>query len=211
MRTIGRFSLVFPLVVLLVSGCSGRPGPAQPTSVSASRESASPIVPPGDGAAAIAAVRNATAAFHDVDNAMAAGYALPVGEPCVWSPAGTMGLHMPNSALLASFPVEPTQPEVLLYLPKNGGGFKLVAVEYLQPVLYRNTATGDVAPWFPATGVPAGYVVVNPAPSLFGQTFQGPMAGHGPGMPWHYDLHVWAWAPNPSGTFAQWNPAIGCP
>ena len=36
------------------------------------------------------------------------------------------------------------------------------------------------------------------------------MPGHLPGMPWHWDLHVWVWANNPSGTFAQWNPALSC-
>jgi hypothetical protein len=98
-----------------------------------------------------------------------------------------------------------------LYLPRPEGGWKLVAVEYVQFVLLRDTTTGTVAPWSLPTPWPATYVVVNPAPSVFGHTFQGPMPGHAPGMPWHYDLHVWAWAPNPSGTFAQWNPAISCP
>ena len=55
------------------------------------------------------------------------------------------------------------------------------------------------------------YIVVTPTPQLFGQTFQGPMPGHVPGMPWHWDLHVWVWANNPSGMFAQWNPALSCP
>ena len=84
-------------------------------------------------------------------------------------------------------------------------------MEYLQPVLLRNTDTGEVAPWFPQGPWPSTYEVVNPTPSVLGQTFQGPMPGHVPGMPWHWDLHVWIWAPNPSGTFAQWNPRLSCP
>jgi hypothetical protein len=36
------------------------------------------------------------------------------------------------------------------------------------------------------------------------------MLGHGPGMPIHYDLHLWIWAPNPRGMFAQYNPAVRC-
>jgi hypothetical protein len=51
---------------------------------------------------------------------------------------------------------------------------------------------------------------VTPTPQLFGRTFDGPMPGHVPGMPWHWDLHVWVWANNPSGVFEQWNPAISC-
>jgi hypothetical protein len=122
-----------------------------------------------------------------------------------------MGIHSANPALIGAFPIDPNTPEVLLYLPKQGGGFRLIGVEYLQVVLVRNTVTGAVGPWFQAAHWPATYVVVNPAPQVFGQTFQGPMAGHDAGMPWHYDQHVWAWAPNPNGTFAQWNPSLSCP
>ncbi|MEP7119157.1 MAG: hypothetical protein ABI880_16335 [Acidobacteriota bacterium] len=122
-----------------------------------------------------------------------------------------MGVHAPNPTLIQDGGLDPEQPEVLLYLPTGGGNYRLVGVEYLQPLLLRDTATNIVTPWFAPTPWPASFVVVNPAPSLFGQTFQGPMPGHVPGMPWHYDLHVWAWAPNPSGTFAQWNPSINCP
>ena len=159
---------------------------------------------------ALAAVRQATAAFHDVDKAIAAGYLTPAGGHCDESPAGAMGVHSANPALLQSSTLEPTQPEVLLYLPTGDGNYRLVGVEYLQTLLLRNTQTGQIAPWFSHDPWPAHYVVVNSTPSLFGQHFQGPMPGHIPGMPWHYDLHVWTWAPNPSGMFAQWNPALTC-
>jgi hypothetical protein len=33
----------------------------------------------------------------------------------------------------------------------------------------------------------------------------------GHGFTPHYDLHVWIWRENPSGTFAQWNPKVECP
>lgn len=29
-------------------------------------------------------------------------------------------------------------------------------------------------------------------------------------MPWHYDLHVWIWTPNPNGDFAPFNPRVMC-
>ena len=49
-------------------------------------------------------------------------------------------------------------------------------------------------------------------PEIFdGQPFDGPMAGHNPEMPWHYDQHVWLYVDNPDGLFAMWNPAIECP
>ncbi len=40
--------------------------------------------------------------------------------------------------------------------------------------------------------------------------FDGPMLGHAPGMPIHYDLHVWVWRHNPSGTFNEYNPNVRC-
>jgi hypothetical protein len=43
-----------------------------------------------------------------------------------------------------------------------------------------------------------------------GKTFDGPMQGHSPIQPWHYDLHVWLSVTNPSGIFAPYNPAIHC-
>jgi hypothetical protein len=36
------------------------------------------------------------------------------------------------------------------------------------------------------------------------------MDGHGPGMPVHYDLHVWLFKKNPRGMFAEFNPRVAC-
>jgi len=36
------------------------------------------------------------------------------------------------------------------------------------------------------------------------------MPGHHPGMPVHYDLHVWLWQDNPMGMFALFNPTVTC-
>ena len=46
--------------------------------------------------------------------------------------------------------------------------------------------------------------------SVLGQTFDGPMPGHNPQMPWHYDLHAWVVESNPAGTFSMFNPSISC-
>lgn len=59
----------------------------------------------------LAAVRAATAQFHDVDVAAAAGYRF--GEPCVESPAGAMGSHTPNPALIDTQTLDPLTPETL--------------------------------------------------------------------------------------------------
>ena len=160
--------------------------------------------------AEMAAVKAATAAYHDVSKAIADGYLAPSAAACVASPAGAMGVHSANPALGSDTIVDPLRPEVLLYQPTRGGGFRLVGVEYVVPLLLRNSTTGTVAPWFSLSPWPSGYTVVNAAPTLFGQTFHGFMAGHEPGMPWHYDLHFWAWAPNPDGDFADFNPRVSC-
>lgn len=150
------------------------------------------------------AVAAATARYQAVAQAVHDGYAQ--ASPCEQSPAGGMGFHYVNQALASDLAVDPLRPEVLLYAPGNDGTLRLVGVEYFVAAL-ANTPTGP-APWFGPTPPPAGFF--NPAPTLFGQTFDGPMAGHGPGMPWHYDLHVWIWERNPAGIFAPWNPRVHC-
>lgn len=172
-------------------------------------DSASPTEP-GAAATEMSAVRDATWAFHDINQAVSSGYATPAGGHCDESPAGAMGVHSANQVLVGNQALDPAKPEVLLYLPTGGGKYAMVGVEYVQPVLLRNPATGAVAPWFAPEPWPSTFVQVTPAPSLFGQAFQGPMPGHVAGMPWHYDLHVWAWSENPAGRFAQWNPSLSC-
>lgn len=191
-----------------VGACADGRNPVQPTSSQSSQTLQSdPALGPE-----LAAVRAATAQFHDVDVAVAAGYTSPVGRPCDVSAAGVMGIHSPNPALLGSQALDPTTPEVLLYMPKPEGGYRLIGVEYIQFVLLRDPSTGVVAPWTSPTPWPSTYQVVTPTPQLFGRTFDGPMPGHFPGMPWHWDLHVWVWSNNPSGVFAQWNssPSVSC-
>lgn len=158
--------------------------------------------------AGLASLRQATAAYHSVDQAIAAGYAEPEAAACVAVPGlGAMGVHSVNLALASDLTVDPRRPEVLLYLPLPGGRFRLVGVEYAVAALVL-TPTGP-APWFEQAAPP--YPFFNPAPSVLGHVFDGPMAGHEEGMPWHYDLHAWIWEPNPSGDFAPFNPNLSCP
>ena len=200
------FAAAVAITMVTMAGCADTPNPAGPTPGSKSPGLDLKAVEVGPE---LAAVRQATARFHDVGTAVSAGYVSPLGGHCDESADGAMGVHSAKPSLIQSQVLDPQQPEVLLYLP-NEDGVRLVAVEYVQPVLVRNPDTGVVAPWLPMTPWPANYQVVTPTPRLFGQTFQGPMPGHVPGMPWHWDLHVWVWAHNPSGMFAQWNPTLSC-
>jgi hypothetical protein len=175
-----------------------------PTSTSSSSDAAFSV------SSELAAVRAATARFHTISDAYAAGYTTQF-EPCVENPGvGVMGVHARHDARMADQVIDPLQPELLLYVPQPNGGLRLTGVEYFQVVLLRNTATNVIAPWFSPDPWPSTYQVVGPTPQLFGQDFDGPMPGHIPAMPWHWDLHAWIWAHNPSGMFAEWNPSLRC-
>lgn len=152
------------------------------------------------------AAKAATAIYHSLDAAMAAGYE-HAGEPCIESPAGAMGIHAVNLGLAGDLAIDPLRPEILLNLPRSNGQLELVGVEYWEIAL-ANSGTGPI-PWFGQSAPAAGWF--NPAPTVFGETFDGPMAGHNPSMPWHYDQHVWLWADNPAGIFAAFNPDLACP
>lgn len=142
----------------------------------------------------LARVRQLTAKYHNVDVAIADGY---VPSPvCDAMPgAGAMGYHYVNFDLMMEPGVNLETPEILLYAP-SGNGVRLIGVEYFEGIGAPDTPVPNPAP---------------PAPVLFKLPFDGPMPGHIPGMPPHYDLHVWVWQPNPDGIFAMWNPSVTCP
>jgi len=134
-------------------------------------------------------VKRVTDRFENANAAEARGYVQ--GSPCESSPQGGMGFHYINPAAIQDPKLDPLKPEVLLYAQATGG-LQLIGVEYMKVDGDQSLATdGD-------------------RPTLFGRAFDGPMLGHAPGMPIHYDLHVWLQKRNPSGTFAQWNPEVSC-
>lgn len=141
----------------------------------------------------LADLRKATLRYLDVNNARADGF-FPVSG-CVLNEDGTggMGIHYMNLERVMDSSINLLEPELLLYAP-SGNGVKLVGVEY-----------------FLAIG-PSDFIPPNapPAPELLGTHFDGPMFGHDPEMPSHYDFHVWLWEANPDGIFTQYNPNVKC-
>jgi hypothetical protein len=137
------------------------------------------------------AVRAAVARYHSFELAERDGYTV-ANEPCVASPDGTMGIHAINPALMATGAIDPLRPEILLYVPKANGGLELVGVEY-----WKADADGLLG-------------TDGDRPFVLGHPVDGPMPGHTPTMPVHYDLHVWVAAEHPTGLFAPFNPAISC-
>jgi hypothetical protein len=126
-------------------------------------------------------VRAANERFADVNAALAEGYS-PI--PCVSGiEGGAMGIHYVNGALIDDPAIDIGKPEAVMYEPKADGSLELVAVEYI-------THEGPAA--------------------LEGQLFSFVGAPNRYGLPAFYELHVWAWRGNPTGTFADMNPAVSC-
>jgi hypothetical protein len=145
----------------------------------------------------LAKVKRATARFHDVDRAIAAGYSFRLpelgGATCIAQPGeGAMGVHMVDTTKLDAV-LDPTKPEVLVYDPRvkrNGRErLRLVAVEY---VVFESAWAGTQPP------------------RLFGRTFDYVPAPNRYDLPAFYALHAWIWKRNPSGLFYAWNPRVRC-
>ncbi|HEX8838855.1 MAG TPA: hypothetical protein VF750_00130 [Sphingomicrobium sp.] len=162
-------------------------------------------------------VRAATARFQDVKQAEKEGYIRDPHNMCITAemmgePAkvGAMGIHYFRPDLLG-ITAPPTgrvsgngthtdfrKPSILIYEPQADGSLKLIAVENLvfrwawrekghaEPPSFRGvkyeTMEDD-----PRTPVDEAHMFVP-----------------------HYDLHVWLWRDNPSGTFAPFNPNVSC-
>jgi hypothetical protein len=136
-------------------------------------------------------VRDATTPFHNLDVAMAAGYG-PV-KGCAQNPGvGGMGQHYVKGDLVGDPHLDELRPEALVYEPRKGGGYQLVAVEY---IVLKDA-------WHAAFGK-------NP-PKLFGKRLSLVTAPNAYDLPDFYEIHLWLWKKNPSGLFKDWNPRVSC-
>jgi hypothetical protein len=135
-------------------------------------------------------IRRISGRYHSLAQAASDGFAAT--DECVAEPGlGGMGFHYVNGARIDTT-LDVNRPEAVLYAPAQNGERRLVAVEYLVVDADQDLSTDS------------------DRPSLFGHAFDGPMPGHFPGMPIHYDLHVWAWFDNPNGAYSAWNPSVSC-
>lgn len=142
-----------------------------------------------DAEKALAAVKASHDKYMDPKVAIADGFVAT--DSCVThEEMGTMGFHYVNPKLIGA-PIDQAKPAILVYSP-DGDSRKLVAVEWFQPDADQDLTTSP------------------DKPTLFGRAFDGPMEGHEPGMPRHYDQHAWLWLDNPKGTLEPYNPAASC-
>jgi hypothetical protein len=159
----------------------------------------------------IARIRAATAKYHDVNVAIADGF-IQLGSPCIEAPGlGTDGIHFTNLSRFIQQGVVLEEPEQLVYIPTRDGGLRLVSVEYDNLALYIDT-TGAIPGVFPSfqNPLPANLLEVAGPFSILNQTSVGPFIDSANGTPWFYFLHVWVWAENPNGMFADSNPRLSC-
>jgi hypothetical protein len=150
----------------------------------------------GGGQSSLAALREATAKYHDIAVARAEpnSVELPQVQPfgsgtCIenLSGDGAMGIHLLLQDRVDEKLV-PTEPEALLYEKRNDGSYKLTGVEYI--------------------------VATAQQPTLYGQPFdETNLARYGNPSATVWTLHVWAWKPNPDplrGIFSPWNTRVSC-
>ena len=128
----------------------------------------------------LAAVRRATASFHNFDKADAAGYGTELTACAEQLPDGAQGFHYANLALIGDGTVSLLEPELLMYEPQASGRLRLVGVEYIVLLDFDQ-----------------------PDP-LFGQQFH---ANEAAGV---WALHLWNWRHNPDGMVEDWNPNVSC-
>ena len=134
-----------------------------------------------EGARALAALRRATARYHDLNAATDDGFVFLHG--CESRPdEGPVGAVYVHPGRLDGV-IDPREPEALIYEPGENGRARLVGVELAVPY----------AAWTNAQ-----------PPEFLGATFQ-PEDEFGV-----WGLHVWLWRQNPEGLFAESNPRVSC-
>jgi hypothetical protein len=144
------------------------------------------------GQSSLSTLRNAIAAYHDIEVAVDAGYTVELpqtaaygGGTCIANGAdGAMGIHMVSPERIDGV-LDEADPEALLYERRKDGTLKLTGVEYI--------------------------VAGGPRPELFGQEFSLTNLGrYGSPDANVWTLHAWVFKPNPSGILSPWNPNVSC-
>jgi hypothetical protein len=164
------------LAAAVVGGCDG-PGLTAPE---APPGPAMQIV--GEQHRALAALRRATARYHDIDAAIADGFILL--HDCEVRPGeGAVGILYIHLGRYLDGIIDPASPDGLLYEPAPGGRLRLAAAELALPA--------------------ALWTAADP-PRFLGIPFQLEEEFGA------FGLHVWLWKHNPRGMFAQAHPGISC-
>lgn len=164
----------------------------------------------------LAAIREATERFRDVNVALAEGYLRDPMNMCVTAAmegqppeSGAMGVHYFRPDLLEITATSPRvngtgthmdflTPAILVYEPQADGSMELVAVENLVFEKAWKEAGHTVPPSF--HGTEYTHMVNDPrTPADEAHMFES-----------HYDFHIWHYRENPKGIFSPFNPNVTC-
>jgi hypothetical protein len=144
--------------------------------------------------AELAELRQATAAYHDINVALGEGFVLGINggvKLCVAHPTlGAMGYHYSRQDRFDDVTISELEPEVLVYHTAGDGSLKLGAVEWVVPKAAWEAVHGVGAP--PPVVYGVALTVINPV------------------LNW-YVAHAWIWKRNPTGILMDWNPRVTCP
>jgi hypothetical protein len=136
-------------------------------------------------------VRRATARYKDINVALNEGW-VPA-TPCVSGPnSGAMGVHFVKPERIGDGVLRADKPEALIYEPMSNGSMRLVGVEFIELAEVWDASSGGKQP------VLEGHLL---------NLVSGPNRY---ALPAFYEIHVWAWEHNPSGSFADWNNQVSC-
>lgn len=162
------------------------------------------------GAQSLAALKQFTAAFHDLDAATSAQYGLLKAPPataddgCISDPsAGGMGYHYTRGDNLADNTIDLLNPEFLVYAPTNAPRIdgvartRLAAVEYFLP--FTPTWPGPTDPTFQRAPTLHDFPSTSELPDL---AFTATARFGG----WMF--HIWLWENNPAGMFGNFNASV---
>jgi hypothetical protein len=180
----------FALAALSGSGAAFAADP--PAAKGDSAETRVAAVKSRSAAPLVEKVQKATRRYRNINVAIAEGW--KPGTPCVSGPnSGAMGVHFVKEDRIDG-KVNAEEPESLMYEPLPNGAWRLVGVEYI--IIAQ--------PW--ADEHPNSSVT----PSIDGHLTHYVGTPNRYGLPAFYELHVWAWADNPNGNFADWNSEVTC-
>jgi hypothetical protein len=137
-------------------------------------------------------VREATEQFKNINVAKSEGWVQ--ATPCVSGPDhGAMGVHFVMPSRINGNIPSADAPQASIYEPLASGAFRLVGVEFIVIASQWQTKHPNSGP-----------------PALEGNLMNFVNAPNRYGLPAFYEIHVWAWQDNPSGSFADWNTRVFC-
>jgi hypothetical protein len=196
-------------VAIGLTACGDSPAPTAGHMSHAGGAALSDLARAGN-AQSLAALRQFTAGFHDLEAATGVGYGLLKAPPatapdgCISDPsAGGMGYHYTRGDNLADDAIDLLDPEFLVYAPKNGPRIdgvartRLAAVEYFLP--FTPTWPGPSDPAFQRAPTLHDFSSTSELPNL---AFT-PTARFGGWM-----FHIWLWENNPAGMFENFNGSV---